>query len=293
MTLIDSHCHIDGEQFDLDRDEVVARALQNGVSAMLNVGTGDPHSDDFRRAVAVAERYENVYASVGVHPHDAKLYDDRAEEHLIDLAESPKVVALGEIGLDYYYDHSPREVQRDVFRRQIDVAKRLGLPVIIHSRDANEDTVEILADEFGSQPGSSLQKPVASEGNTLAAADPPGVMHCFGGTAEMAEALMKIGFYISFAGNVTFKKAEELRDAARVVPLKRLLIETDCPFLTPVPLRGKRNEPSYVTYTAAFLAAFYEVPLETLAAHTTQNFCDLFRVTVPSGSTPNIARNDS
>ena len=144
MIFIDSHCHIDGEQFDEDRDEVVERARVAGVTAMLNIGTGDPHSDDFRRAVAVAEKYENVYASVGVHPHDAKLYDDKAERHLIELAASPKVIAWGEIGLDYYYDHSPRDVQRDVFRQQIRTAKELDLPIIIHSRDADEETVEIL-----------------------------------------------------------------------------------------------------------------------------------------------------
>ncbi|MEQ1643730.1 MAG: TatD family hydrolase, partial [Pyrinomonadaceae bacterium] len=196
MNFIDSHCHIDGEQFDEDRDEVVRRAREAGVVAMLNIGTGDPHSDDFRRAVAVAERYDNVYASVGVHPHDAKLYDDVAEEHLIELAKNEKVIAWGEIGLDYYYDHSPRDVQRDVFRRQIRTARSLGLPIIIHSRDADDETVEILTEEC------------SYEGFR-------GIMHCFGGTPAMAEALMKIGFMISFAGNVTFKKAENLRESAR------------------------------------------------------------------------------
>ena len=144
MTFVDSHCHIDGDSFDADRDEVVQRARDAGVAAMLNIGTGDPHSDDFRRAVAVAEKYDNVYAAVGVHPHDAKLYDDRAEEHLVELTKSDKVIAWGEIGLDYYYDHSPREVQIDVFQRQIRTARELALPIIIHSRDADDQTVEIL-----------------------------------------------------------------------------------------------------------------------------------------------------
>ncbi len=334
--LIDSHCHIDGSQFDEDRDEVVRRAKEAGVAAMLNVGTGDPHSDDFRRAVAVAERYDNVFASVGVHPHDAKLYDDKAEEHLIDLVKtSEKVVAWGEIGLDYYYDHSPRDVQQDVFRRQIRIAKELGLPIIIHSRDANEDTVKILTEEY------ALQKPARRKGIPNRSADPekteslelkaesrnlnssyqpsaisnqpegesrnlnssyqpsaisrqpeaessdakdshqpnaPGVMHCFGGTPEMAEQCLELGFYISFAGNVTFKKAEELRDAARVVPLDRLLVETDCPYLTPVPVRGKRNEPSYVVHTARFLTELYGIEFEKLAEQTTQNFLDLFKI---------------
>ncbi len=288
--LIDSHCHIDGEAFDADRDEVVQRARDAGVVAMLNVGTGDPKTDDFRKAVAVAEKYESVFASVGVHPHDAKLYDDNAEQHLIDLVKSSnKVIAWGEIGLDYYYDHSPRDVQREVFRRQINTAKELSLPVIIHSRDANEDTVEILTEAFSGINENSELKTANWNSETedasfessrqLSAASyqrKQGIMHCFGGTPEMAEALMKIGFLISFAGNVTFKKAENLRDSARVVPLGRLLIETDCPFLTPIPFRGKRNEPSYVAHTAAYLADLYGVPLETLADQTTANFLKFF-----------------
>ncbi len=255
--LIDSHCHIDGEAFDEDRDAVVQRARDAGVLAMLNIGTGDPHNGEIAKAVAVAEKYDGVFASVGVHPHDAKLYDDAAEEHLIELTKSEKVIAWGEIGLDYYYDHSPRDVQREVFVRQIRTAKRLGLPIIIHSRDADDETVEILTEEC------------SWDGFR-------GIMHCFGGTSKMAEKLMPLGFYISFAGNVTFKKAENLREAARVVPLDRLLIETDCPFLTPVPHRGKRNEPAMVVHTAEFLAELYEVPVETIADQTTKNFLDLF-----------------
>lgn len=261
--LIDSHCHIDGEAFDEDREAVAQRARDAGVAAMLCVGTGDPHDGEIAKAVAIAEKYDGVYASVGVHPHDAKLYDDAAEEHLIDLTKSEKVIAWGEIGLDYYYDHSPRDVQRNVFVRQIRTAKRLGLPIIIHSRDADDETVEILTEEC------------SWDGFR-------GIMHCFGGTAKMAEALMPLGFYISFAGNVTFKKAENLREAARVVPLDRLLIETDCPFLTPVPHRGKRNEPAMVVHTAEFLAELYEVPVETIATHTTRNFLDLFRLELNS-----------
>ena len=167
------------------------------------------------------------------------------------------MVAWGEIGLDFYYDHSPRDVQREVFIRQIRTAKSLNLPIIIHSRDADEETVEILTQECSYQGFR-------------------GIMHCFGGTAEMAESLMKLGFLISFAGNVTFKKAENLRDAARVVPLEKLLIETDCPFLAPVPNRGKRNEPAFVVHTAQFLADFYDVELGELASRTTANFLKLF-----------------
>lgn len=255
--LIDSHCHIDGEAFDNDRDDVVQRAREAGIGAMLNVGTGDPKSNDFRKAVAVAEKYQDVFASVGVHPHDAKLYDDKAEAHLVDLAKSEKVIAWGEIGLDYYYDHSPREVQRDAFRRQIQTARRLSLPIIIHSRDADDETVDILTDECS--------------WNGFR-----GIMHCFGGTPAMAEALIPLGFLISFAGNVTFKKAGNLRDAAKVVPLDKLLVETDCPFLTPIPFRGKRNEPAYVEHTARFLAQYKGVEFETFAEQTTRNFLKFF-----------------
>lgn len=263
MTLVDSHCHIDGEQFDADRDEVVRRAREAGVAAMLNVGTGDPHSDDFRRALSVAQKYENVFASIGVHPHDAKLYDDRAEEHLIDLVRSSeKVIAWGEIGLDFYYDHSPRDAQKEVFRREIRTARGLNLPIIIHSRDADDETVEILSDECSYPEFRG------------------GIMHCFGGSPKMAEDLMKIGFLISFAGNVTFKKAENLREAARVVPLDKLLVETDCPFLTPVPFRGKRNEPAYVVHTARFLAELFSVSPGTLADNTTSNFKRFFGITL-------------
>lgn len=259
MIFVDSHCHIDGEAFDDDRDEIVRRAKDAGVKAMLNIGTGNPHNGEIKKAVEVAEKYENIFASVGVHPHDAKEYDDKAENHLIDLVKaSEKIIAWGEIGLDFFYDNSPHEIQIEVFRRQIRVAKNLNLPIIIHSRDADAETVEILTEECA---GENFRG---------------GIMHCFGGTAEMAESLIKIGFLISFAGNVTFKKAENLRDAARVVPLDKLLIETDCPFLTPIPFRGKRNEPSFVVHTARFLADFYEIALEDLARATTRSFLSFF-----------------
>jgi TatD DNase family protein len=266
MIFIDSHCHIDGEQFDTDRDEVVQRARDAGVAGMLNIGTGDPNTDDFRKAVAVAERYKGVFAAVGVHPHDAKLYDDNAERHLIDLiASTDRIIAWGEIGLDFYYDHSPRDVQERVFRRQIRKACELGLPIIVHSRDADEETVTILREEC-----------ISDEEFR------GGIMHCFGGSPEMAQDLMEIGFLISFAGNVTFNKAENLRESARVVPIDRLLIETDCPFLTPVPLRGRRNEPAYVVKTAEFLANLYGMELSLLASATTKNFLDFFKLNIPS-----------
>lgn len=261
MIFVDSHCHIDGEAFDAEREEIVQRAKDAGVKMMLTVGTGNPHDGDIERAVRVAEKYENIFSAVGVHPHDAKLYNDKAENHLVELIKnSNKVIAWGEIGLDYYYDHSPRNVQREVFVRQIRKAKELDLPIIIHSRDADEETVEILRDECSNENFRG------------------GIMHCFGGTAEMAKELMPLGFMISFAGNVTFKKAENLRDAAHVVPLEKLLIETDCPFLAPIPFRGKRNEPAFVVETAKFLADFYGISIEKLANQTTKNFTDFFRI---------------
>jgi TatD DNase family protein len=264
MIFVDSHCHIDGREFDADRDEVIKRAEAAGVKMMLVVGTGAATEfENFERAVAIAERYENIFASVGIHPHDAKTLDDEAERRLIELAgSSEKIVAWGEIGLDFYYDHSPRDVQEKVFRRQIQIARDLNLPIIIHSRDADDETVRILTEECS---GAGFRG---------------GVMHCFGGSPAMAEALMKIDFLISFAGNVTFKKAENLREAARVVPLERLLIETDCPFLTPVPFRGKRNEPMFVVETARFLADFYGVELERLANQTTRNFQNFFEISL-------------
>jgi len=259
VNLIDSHCHIDARQFDADRDEVVERAREVGVDVMLTIGTGDPHTDDFRKAIDLAEKYDNVYAAVGVHPHDSKLYNDEAENHLLELINSSKkAIAWGEIGVDYYYDHSPRDVQIEVFRRQIRKARDLNFPIIIHSRDANDETVQILTDECGY---------VGFRG---------GIMHCFGGTPQMARELMDIGFLISFAGNVTFKKAENLREAARVVPLDKLLVETDCPFLAPVPMRGKRNEPAFVAHTATFLANLHGVPVEQLADRTSANFLEFF-----------------
>lgn len=259
--IIDSHCHIDGKEFDEDRDEVVKRAFDAGVRVMLNVGTGEPTSGSFERAVELAEKHDCVFASVGVHPHDAKTFDDEAEKLLRGLVErSKKIIAWGEIGLDYYYDHSPRDVQKDVFKRQLEIARELRLPVIIHSRDAEEDTLNILREEVKDENFAG------------------GIMHCFGGSPEMARDCLDIGFMISFAGNVTFKKADNLRDAARIVPLDRLLVETDCPYLTPIPYRGKRNEPARVVETAKFLAEFYDVEFEELAEATTENFLKFFKI---------------
>ncbi|NNE67366.1 MAG: TatD family hydrolase [Pyrinomonadaceae bacterium] len=258
--LVDSHCHIDGERFDDDREEVIQRALEAGVLAMVNVGTGSPRDSSFEDTVALTKEYECIYGTVGIHPHDASEYDDSTEERLKELSSNEKILAWGEIGLDYHYDHSPRDTQRKVFERQIVIAQELELPIVIHSRSANRDTLDILKNNCSDKDFCG------------------GIMHCFGGTPKMASELMDLGFLISFAGNVTFKKADELRDAARVVPLDRLLVETDCPYLTPVPYRGKRNEPARVVDTARFLADFYEIPFEKLARQTTANFTSFFNL---------------
>lgn len=260
--LVDSHAHVDGEEFSADREEVLARARAAGVRAILNVGTGDPHAGALERAVEVAERYEGVLAAAGVHPHDARLYDDEAATRVERLVrDSRRVVAWGEIGLDYHYDHSPREAQREVFRRQLRQAREARLPVIIHSRAADEDTLTILEEEW--------------RGSERA-----GVLHCFGGSLQMAARALALGFYVSFAGNVTFKKAEPLREVALMIPLERLLVETDCPYLAPAPHRGRRNEPAFVVATARFLADLRGVRLEELAQATSENFTRLFGVEI-------------
>jgi TatD DNase family protein len=273
MRFVDSHCHIDGPEYDPDRDDVIARAQAAGVEVMLNVGTGDPHSGAFERAVGLAEKHEGIYAALGVHPHDAKLFDDQAEQHLVELAsQSKRVIAWGEIGLDYHYDHSPRDVQREVFRRQLRLARGLELPVVIHSREADDDTIQILREELsedskGVPPVNHAQDARATKG---------GVLHCFGGSLAMAQSAIALGFFISFAGNLTFKKAGDLRDVARQLPLERLLIETDCPYLTPVPFRGKRNEPARVIETARCLADLHGKEWEEVGRVTSENFCKLF-----------------
>jgi TatD DNase family protein len=197
---------------------------------------------------------------VGVHPHDAKLFDDAAEQRLLHLVrQSQRVIAWGEIGLDYHYDHSPRDTQRDVFRRQLRLARENNLPVVIHSREADNDTITILKEE-------------------LTGYKRAGVLHCFGGSLAMAQAAIELSFFVSFAGNLTFKKAEDLREVARQLPLGRLLIETDCPYLTPVPFRGKRNEPARVVETARCLADLHDTGFGDIARVTTENYCTLFDV---------------
>lgn len=254
---IDSHAHIGGDEFDADRDEVIMRARGAGVSAILNVGSGEPASGAFERAIETAEKYADVYAAIGVHPHDASHFDESVVKQIRELInQSSRVVAYGEIGLDYHYDHSPRDVQREAFAKQLRLARELELPVIIHSRAADAETIEILREELS--------------GNNQG-----GVMHCFGGSLQMAEEAMALGLMISFAGNVTFKNAENLRDVALSVPLDRLLIETDCPYLTPVPFRGRRNEPARVVEIARQLAHLEDLPIEEIGRITSNNFARL------------------
>ena len=256
---IDSHAHIDGPEFDADRDEILERAKAAGVSVILNVGTGDPHSDALERAVALGQTHDSVYTAIGTHPHDARLYDDKAEEKIKQLVQSEHVLAWGEIGLDFHYDNSPRDVQVAVFKRQLRAARDCDLPVVIHTREAESETIEILRSEY--------------EG-----AERRGVFHCFSGSRELAQRALELGFMISFSGIVTFKKAEELRAVAREVPLDRLLIETDCPYLAPIPYRGKRNEPAYVVEVARCLAGIHGVDIEQIARVTSENFLNFFKI---------------
>jgi TatD DNase family protein len=257
---IDSHAHIDGEEFDADREKVIERARDAGVSVILNVGTGDPHSGVFERAVEFGKTHDLIYTAIGTHPHDASKYDKSAEALTKNLIKSgARIVAWGEIGLDFHYDNSPREVQLDAFRKQLRAARELDLPVIIHTREAEEETVAALKEEF-----SSGQR--------------RGVFHCFTGTANLARQALELGFMISFSGILTFKKAQDLRDVARQVPLDRLLIETDCPYLAPIPHRGKRNEPVYVVEVAGQLAELHGTSVERIAEATSKNFGTVFGV---------------
>ncbi len=252
--LVDSHCHLDYLERDGDLDEVIARARRAGVAAMVTICT---KLSEFDRVVAIAERYDDVYCSVGVHPHEAEGEGQKDARHLVALAEHPKVIGIGETGLDYYYDHAPRERQRDSFRAHLRAARDSGLPAIVHSRAADDDTVALLREAWEEGPVT-------------------GVIHCFTAGPGLARAALNLGLYISVAGIVTFKKAEELRRTLGEVPLERLLVETDAPYLAPVPKRGKRNEPAYVAHTAAALAELKGIAVEELIRATGDNVFRLF-----------------
>jgi TatD DNase family protein len=257
QTLIDSHCHLDMEDFVQDRAEVLTRATDAGVSTMVTIGAGGPLEAN-HRAVALAAAHAQVYATVGVHPHEAAVVTDAVVAQIQELAGHPKVVGIGETGLDYYYDNSPRPQQRAAFARFVQLARGLRLPIVVHLRDADADAVEIMTAE--------------------GARDAGGVIHCFSGDSASARAFLDLGFHISFSGIVTFKSADALRAAARSVPADRLMVETDAPFLTPAPYRGRRNEPALVLQTAALLAEVRGEPFEVVAQNTRRNTQRLFRL---------------
>lgn len=253
--LFDSHAHIDDNRFDSDRLETIERARENGVTGIINIGADMASS---ARSVALAQAHEGIYAAVGIHPHDAKAAVNADYDRMAEWVEQEKkVVAIGEIGLDYYYDLSPREVQQEVFIRHIDLARQLRKPIIIHDRDAHGDVMNIVKKE---------------------AKGIIGVFHCYSGSLEMAKEVLKLGFYVSFAGPVTFAKSTKLKEIAAAVPLERLLVETDSPYLTPHPHRGRRNEPAHVRLVAEEVARLRGLSLEEVAEATIQNVKQLFHI---------------
>jgi TatD DNase family protein len=256
MDLIDSHAHVDVSDFDADREAMLDRARAAGVGTLLAIGNG-PEIEKLGAAVPYAEKYDWIYAAMGIHPHEAKHATEEHYAELDRLARHPRVIAWGEIGLDYHYDHSPRDVQARVFRRQLEQACAAKLPVIIHCREAWPDCLKILDEDWRS---SGLD----------------GIFHCFTGTIEEARAGMEMGFLISLAGNVTYPKAQNLRDVAREIPLDRLLVETDSPFLAPQQMRGRRNEPANVAEVARSIGNVRNLPAEEVAMATSENFRHLF-----------------
>jgi TatD DNase family protein len=262
---VDSHAHLDGKQFDSDREQVIARAREAGVKTIVAIGNGEgPEQVDC--GIRLAEKYEFIYATLGIHPHEAKLADDAAYQNMERLAKHPKVIAWGEIGLDYFYEHSPRDVQKEVFARQMELAAAAKLPIVIHCRpsesseDAWEDCLSLMGEHW-------------------AAKGLGGILHCFTGNWPQAKSALDMGFMISFAGNVTFPKAQQIRDAALEVPLDRMLIETDSPYLAPVPHRGKRNEPAFVMETARKLGELRVMTTEEVGEQTSRNFYNFFKLT--------------
>lgn len=253
--LVDSHCHLNDRQFHRDQAQVITRAREQGVERIICVGYDLPSSQE---AVELAARYSNLGVVIGVHPHDAKEVTEESYSELEKLASSPRVVAIGETGLDYYRDLSPRKTQQEVFIRHIDLARRTGLPIVVHDRDAHGEVVRILKAERAFEVG--------------------GVLHCFSGSWEIARQCLDMGFYLSLAGPVTYTNAKRPQEMARLIPLDRLLVETDAPYLTPEPLRGRRNEPAYVRYVAAKIAELRGMSLEDLAAATTANAGRVFRL---------------
>lgn len=252
LGIIDTHCHLDNAQFDKDRDAVIERALGAGVERMVAIGTGEG-PPDLEAGIRLADRYPAIYATVGIHPHDSAKAAPQYFRRLAELIQHPKVVALGEIGLDYHYDFAPREVQRAAFVEQMAVAREARKPIVIHTREAWDDTFAVLEEHW---------KPTGLGG----------IMHCFSGGPKEAERSLALGFHLSFGGMVTFPKAFDVHEAARLTPADRLLIETDAPYLAPVPRRGKRNEPAYIVDTARKLAELRGVSVEEIVRVTADNF---------------------
>lgn len=256
---IDSHAHIDFKGYDEDRKEVIERAVESGVELIVDIGNGDILEGSHEKAQSLASSYEFIYTTVGLHPHDASLLDNTLAEKLLKLSDHPKVIAWGELGLDYYYHHSPQEVQRRAFAEQIDMASTKKLPLVVHTRDAEKDTSEILSQNW-KKTGFG------------------GIFHCFTSSYELAKAGLDLGFLISFSGVITFKKSVDLRQTAAKIPLDRILIETDCPYLSPEPYRGKRNEPARVREVAKCLADLHNLSLEEVAEITNRNFRNFFNI---------------
>jgi TatD DNase family protein len=259
---VDSHAHLDVPNYDADRAEVISRARQSGVGLILEICGSDIAKGSLDVGLKLAEGYPFIYAAVGVHPHEASLYDEALERKLLAMSDHEKVIGWGEIGLDYHYDHSPRDAQRRVFSRQLQLALERRLPAIIHTREAEDDTIQILREDWADAGGHAVG----------------GIIHCFTGTQKLADAAIELGFHISFSGVLTFKNAGDLREVARSVPMERLLVETDCPYLAPLPHRGKRNEPAFVLETAAKLAELKSVGVEEIASATCGNFKRLFNL---------------
>ncbi len=253
--LVDSHCHLDFDDFEDDMDEIIGRARENGVNMILNAGN---NLDELPNQLALSEQYPFIYAAVGVHPHNAAEYPNLTAEDILPHTKHKKVIGIGETGLDYYYDYAPKDLQIKLLREHIRAAQESSLPIIIHNRDSDDDMAAVLGEEY-------KKKPFA------------GVIHCFNSSKEFAEFALSIGFYISASGMITFNKCGELRDIFATLPLNRLLVETDAPFLAPIPERGHRNEPAFVRYTAEKLSQIRDMSFDEIAQVTSDNFCNLFR----------------
>jgi len=254
MTLIDSHSHLILEPFDKDRDKVIEEAFSSGITHIVQ---SCDNLEEIEKNLILTKKYRNIYSSIGIHPHEAKSWDSNSRELIVNYTKEEKVIAVGETGLDFYYNYSPKDVQISVFKEQIKIAKEVSLPLIIHTRDAFKETIEILKEE----------KPKCG-----------GVFHCYTGDLETAKEAIKLGFYISWSGILTFKNATDLKSVAKEISLKNTLIETDCPYLTPIPFRGQRNEPKYVRFVGEELARIHNMSIDEIGEITSENTKKLFGI---------------